>query len=424
MRVNRLTLTGFLLTIAFVTVPVLGDFASDMKRANELHRTRQYDEAVALYNKLLAHDEANAGNKVSILKAIASTYGSARKYTQAIAACDKATQLLANKDDRQHNELRRLRARMCSMAGRHDEALTELKTIIDQAEKSGNKVPTAVYLELGQAYARQGEFKSAVEAYTPALAQGPITYGLVHTVRDLMFGHIKHVKVDDPDAFAALLRRAVVEGAADQAVVSDQAMHALVKFLIGQGDFARAVYEAKIFMQVAPPAYLDSAADLLSVAVRATDGSIARVNAFLEYKRYGSAGADGKPGTDDDLTNPLETIRPIDEKQRDAIFLKGIERYDTDWKGQLARARVYRYWGKPREALKTLQLAFTLCPMKQESLQLVSDQVVDVLIQVSGDAKAGEAFVAFQEVGPAGPDKKFGTKDDLSNPIDRYLRVE
>jgi len=52
----------------------------------------------------------------------------------------------------------------------------------------------------------------------------------------------------------------------------------------------------------------------LAAAIKAHDGHIYRANRYLDYQRYGAAGPDGKPGTDDDIINPLPVI--MKEMQR------------------------------------------------------------------------------------------------------------
>ena len=43
----------------------------------------------------------------------------------------------------------------------------------------------------------------------------------------------------------------------------------------------------------------------VAVAIKAQDVDTVRANQYLLYQKYGPKGEDGRPGTDDDLVNPL-----------------------------------------------------------------------------------------------------------------------
>jgi len=54
--------------------------------------------------------------------------------------------------------------------------------------------------------------------------------------------------------------------------------------------------------------FMERALEGIHRSLRCIDGDLVRANKFVKYQKYGSAGVDGKVGTDDDLTNPLESI--------------------------------------------------------------------------------------------------------------------
>ena len=55
-------------------------------------------------------------------------------------------------------------------------------------------------------------------------------------------------------------------------------------------------------------AALDRAVDDLVVALRACHGHPAGAERMVQFLNFGAAGPDGKPGTKDDLADPLEAI--------------------------------------------------------------------------------------------------------------------
>lgn len=55
---------------------------------------------------------------------------------------------------------------------------------------------------------------------------------------------------------------------------------------------------------------LSGAISDVAMAVRAVDGNVFRANRYLLFIKYGPNGMDGKPGTADDLTNPLQDGQP------------------------------------------------------------------------------------------------------------------
>ena len=138
---------------------------------------------------------------------------------------------------------------------------------------------------------------------------------------------------------------------------------------------------------------------------------------LLLYERFGAPGQDGRAGTDDDLTNPLEKISVVDIDERQQVFGRQIEALPQDWQGRLYRGRLYRFWGKPKQALAELKVAFAICPATKEAIQPIAEEIIQVLFQISGDPEIGKQFVAFQKFGPTGADGREGMTDDLVNPL-------
>ena len=187
------------------------------------------------------------------------------------------------------------------------------------------------------------------------------------------------------------------------------------------GEFDAALYRAKLLITISTSSkQLEDGIQQLSMMLKAKDGNLSRVNRFLEYQKFGKAGPDKKPGTDDDLSDPIADIVSPSDPVRDKKFHEYVENLPTDWQGLMRRAMVYRIWNRPKEALAALNHAYRICPYEQKALQTVTDQLVTVLVHVTGDPKAGDKFVAYQQYGPAGPDGKMKTPDDLTDILGQF----
>jgi hypothetical protein len=201
----------------------------------------------------------------------------------------------------------------------------------------------------------------------------------------------------------------------------EQMQKVMAQLLLRKGETGRALFEARVLFDVSSANTMPGAVRMLSEILKAEDTSVGRANAFLEYVKTGKAAKDKQLGTPDDLTDPLGDIQPPDAQARDARFSEALGTYPDDWRGKLSKATLYRYWGKPEQALVELNGAFAICPMEQQPIQLIVDATAQVLVQVSGDPDMAQKFTEFQQLGPAGADGKKGTPDDLTNPITPYL---
>ena len=160
-------------------------------------------------------------------------------------------------------------------------------------------------------------------------------------------------------------------------------------------------------------------------ALKAIDGHVHRANQFLRHQRYGPAGEDGKPGTEDDLTNPLHELpaeywkkhAPAD-KPLDAAFQAALDKEPTDTvEGHRARGRLYIAWGKPDQALVEMQAAFKLAPgTRRELVRAITDVAVAVKA-LDVDTVRANQYILFQKHGPKGEDCRPGTEDDLVDPL-------
>lgn len=203
----------------------------------------------------------------------------------------------------------------------------------------------------------------------------------------------------------------------------ENAQALIVDVRLQQGKFHDALFEAKLLLEIASSeAGMEMAIDRLTKCVRMTDGHFERINRILHYQKHGRPGLDGKIGTDDDLEDPLANVALDDPEARDKHFSELVSQYDGGWRGRLTKGMICRFWGRKREAVEEMWYAYRLAPAEPNTIQLVSNHLVAVLTQATGDPHIGQEFVQFQQFGPAGEDGTVGSGDDLLNPVEEYLR--
>jgi len=157
--------------------------------------------------------------------------------------------------------------------------------------------------------------------------------------------------------------------------------------------------------------------DLVSQALRARDGHLASGNAFRRYQVYGPAGPDGKLGTADDLANPLAKAAFQPEPEIDRLFDAALAAQPSTVAGRRARGYIYLLGYKPRKALSEFKRAFALANVESTELAKTAQDIALGLKALNGTPVGMDAFVLFQRHGPAGPDGKPGTPDDLKDPL-------
>ncbi|KPK82838.1 MAG: hypothetical protein AMJ81_09080 [Phycisphaerae bacterium SM23_33] len=106
-----------------------------------------------------------------------------------------------------------------------------------------------------------------------------------------------------------------------------------------------------------------AAAQVVAQAFRSMDGNLGRANEFLAYQRFGPDGADGKPGTADDVkVNHLAGVKyAASSPAREKLFAAAVAAQPKTFEGYRAMAFLYVYWGKPKEAAQHFHLALRAC---------------------------------------------------------------
>jgi hypothetical protein len=160
-----------------------------------------------------------------------------------------------------------------------------------------------------------------------------------------------------------------------------------------------------------------SAVELVARALRARDGHLAGGNQFRRYQTYGPDGPDRKPGTPDDIPNPLAKVAFKPEPEFDKLFQAAIDAIPPTAEGHRLRGWTYLLWCKPDKALGELKRAFALCPLDSNAVQRAANEIAMGLRAYHSTPIGINAFATYQRYGPNGPDGKPGTNDDLKDPL-------
>ena len=184
----------------------------------------------------------------------------------------------------------------------------------------------------------------------------------------------------------------------------------------------RLLAEAKLYYYLVPlnDAHTKEAIRYLTTTLKAHDGTIHRVNQFLNYQRYGPVGQDGKADTADDLKNVLPEIEVPTTPERDKALQEALDRQPDNYRGHGMRGYAYLFMDKPKEGMAEFKIAYQQCPLEEAPVQQAVDDDALGLRAYHGTALAAQRFLEFQEYGPNGADGKKGTEDDIDDPLKEF----
>lgn len=197
----------------------------------------------------------------------------------------------------------------------------------------------------------------------------------------------------------------------------------IVTALVGQGRLDDAIGAAKVLYGVAANTEKDvtEAAMVVMSALKAKHHSIAPANEYALFQQHGPNGPDGKPGTEDDLKDPVGSFPCAIPAEAATVFKKAIEGLPQDFGGRRRRGYLYLFAGDPALALKEFAKSFPLTLLDQKSTEDATDDIVLALRAYYGHPFAGERFIEYVKYGPNGKDGKPGTGDDLTDPVREIL---
>jgi hypothetical protein len=144
----------------------------------------------------------------------------------------------------------------------------------------------------------------------------------------------------------------------------------IVEAYRAEGKWAEALGAARVLYDAAGDEQgIRSAAQVVAQAFLAADANLGRANEFLSYQRFGPAGPDGKAGTDDDVAaNHLAKVKyPPFSSAANAQFQAAVKAQPRNYDGHRAKAFLYVYWGRPKDAAGSFLAAFKAANLAQVS---------------------------------------------------------
>jgi tetratricopeptide (TPR) repeat protein len=200
------------------------------------------------------------------------------------------------------------------------------------------------------------------------------------------------------------------------------AQQGIVEALGSEGRFKQALQAARILLDASRDRnYIAQNTRLIAELFQAIDKHVGRANQMINFQRFGPDGEDGKAGTADDLNDPLIAMGRPAYPERERAFAGARRKAGDTAAASRYRALTYIYAGQPKEALKHYIDAFARA-RGNDFRTMGNDLIVIGARAVRGHAVGLKAFADFVNYGPAGPDGKPGTPDDLTDPFALLLR--
>jgi tetratricopeptide (TPR) repeat protein len=183
----------------------------------------------------------------------------------------------------------------------------------------------------------------------------------------------------------------------------------ITQMLIKKGDWDAAAKSAHLCIDAAPNlGAFDNAVVFTAAVLSAQDKGIDRANQFLNFELTG--GTDGKP-------NPLDAVGYPSNPARDAAFATMRQQAGDDSIGCRLRAYTYLLSGKPKDALGNFADAFRRNENPYDLTNAGVELVATGLRAAQGHRVGLDKAMQFVIYGPAGPDGKAGTSDDIPDPF-------
>jgi tetratricopeptide (TPR) repeat protein len=397
-----------------VRVKLLGDLATCREQVG------QVPAAIATYEALFA--AAQKGDPLSpALARAARLYAETCRFDKALACLDRLygkleTETATSEATRAYHEL----AQKVPAAGRTADADALDRRIITLFCR---KEPTAARAALLRLLG--GEDDAATLKLAGTLQEGELR--LLAQEEALSILVPAAIRAGRTGELACLLTRAMLAEPFDEAT-AHACSSAIVDLRVREGRFDDAVaaaygaYAVTGFGTYVSPQSFGRAVDLVTDALRARDGHLVSGNAFRLYQVYGPAGPDRRPGTADDLANPLASLASKPDPERDKLFEAAIALSAKKPRSVAGACRtrgwLYLLWGKPKSALAEFKRAFALCSLDATELARAAQDVALGLKALHATPVGMEAFAEFQRYGPHGADGKPKTADDLKDPLE------
>ena len=359
-----------------------GAAADALRKVAEFHlKAKRYDECRQEAEKAVAADPQNAKNVSDALYLMVDAAAGADDQEKLLAALGRILdpKTLAGRESWQQRDLRSRYGQCLRRLKRYGEAAAHYAA----CEKAETEPRAAAdwCIQAADTLVEQGKYDEALRAVERVFTAYP----------------------QATDAWSGAQRR-------------------IVEILVKKGTYDEALRAVRVCMDGSNDE--KSFADMVRLAadiLRAMDKNLGRANALINYHRYGPAGEDQKAGTDDDLKDPLAGVAYPSYPEREKAFAEARKQAGDDTRAMRYRAFTWLYCGRPKEALRCFMDAFARASA-DEIVLTANDMILIGARSARGYAVGLDAFYHFVNCGPAGPDGKPGTADDLADPFGPLLK--
>ena len=339
----------------------------------------QLDKAQATLERLDAalKSASAAAEAARAYESVVGKLLAAGRRKEALALCGRAFALLGHRD---YSSAQSILRRLVAVAADDEAALMDVVAALDGPAALAIASDDAL-AQLVPIAARTERGNDLVRACTHAMLARPLSETTAKT------------------CLAAIVDVRTRQQRYDDALAAARAAYGITGF-----ESTSATYFAKVI-------------GLVAHALRGRDGHLVSGNAFRDYQVYGANGPDRKPGTQDDIADPLAGLKPKPEPELDRLFEAALKAQPPTVAGWRARGWICLLWSKPEEALAAFKHAFAICPLDSSSMTRAAQDIALGLKARHGTPVGMDAFARFQRYGPNGPDRKKGTADDLEDPL-------
>ncbi len=132
----------------------------------------------------------------------------------------------------------------------------------------------------------------------------------------------------------------------------------LIELLLKEGRKEEALSEAKRLLAMSSQAdWFSVARDKMREVLLAVDGNDKRARQLERFMSYGRAGPDGRPGTPDDIANPLSAIPVAEPERKEGYLASVLTKQPLDMPGHRSRGYAYLIYDDYAEATEELLAA-------------------------------------------------------------------
>lgn len=385
-------------------------------QAKLLASAHKPDEAVEACHQVVAHSATDKASAIEARFLAASLLHDSRDFTRLF---DEATELLhlLGDDPRAADALWQL-ADATWQTGRYHESLENARRILAEYPEAAVWRSRAVHGHVANCLRKldkPGEVRAFCEEWEKKDPDSRWRQKWCLSAAETCTAG------KDPAAALAAYRR-VIAGHCDDNM-SDlwyEAQGKIVELLTTAGDFKVALQEAHILFNASRPSTITQDTQRIADLLTKLDKGRDRADRFLAFQHYGPDGPDGKPGTDDDLVNPLGEIGYTADRDRKSAFAAAFNRLGDDAAAMHHRGVMCVYAGEPKAALYYFMDAFRRSHSDRFQDCAIS-LVVNGLRGVRGHSVGLNDAVRFILYGPKGENGK--GDGDMPDPFAPYASL-